>query len=114
MSPETLSSHEWSNILSSDTYSENLIGFIIDEVHCIKNCEFEPGVLILLIILNLCNRGESFRTEFSHLGETRNIVPEGVCLMTLTATATLSTRKYYIIKNLSMQNPVVMYMASAR
>ena len=33
--------------------------------------------------------------------------------MALTATATLSTRKY-IIKNLSMQNPVVVYMAPAK
>ena len=79
----------------------------------LKNGEFEPGVLILLIILNLCNRGESFRTEFSHLGEIRSIVPEGVRLMALTATATLSTRKY-IIKNLSMQNPVVVYMTPAK
>ena len=69
----------------------------------LKNGEFESGVLILSI--NLCNRGESFRTEFSHLGEIRSIVPEGVRLMALTATATISTRKY-IIKNLSMQNPV--------
>ena len=56
VSPEILSSPEWRNMLSSDTYSENLIGFKIDEAHCIKNGQFEPGVLILLIILNLCNR----------------------------------------------------------
>ena len=36
VSPETLSFPEWRNMLSSDTYSENLIGFIIDEAHCIK------------------------------------------------------------------------------
>ena len=36
VSPETLCFPEWRNMLSSDTYSENLIGFIIDEAHCIK------------------------------------------------------------------------------
>ncbi len=55
------------------------------------------------------SRGESFRTELSHLGEIRSIVPEGINVMALTATATLSTRKF-IIRNLSMTNPTVVYM----
>ncbi len=54
------------------------------------------------------SRGESFRTEFSHLGEIRSIVPEEINVMALTATATLSTRKF-IIRNLSMTNPTVVY-----
>ena len=37
MSPEALfMSTEWRNMLSSDIYRENLMGFIIDEAHCIK------------------------------------------------------------------------------
>ena len=46
--------------------------------------------------------------EFSHLGEIRSIVPRDIHLMALTATATLSTRKY-IIGNLSMQDPAIVY-----
>ncbi len=53
-------------------------------------------------------RGPSFRKEFSHLEEIRSIVPESVCLMTLTATATFSTRRF-IIKNLCMKNPAIVY-----
>ena len=55
----------------------------------------------------LC-RGDSFRMEFSHLGEIRSIVPRDVDLMALTAIATLSTRKY-IIGYLSMQDPAIVY-----
>ncbi len=53
-------------------------------------------------------RGPSFRKEFSHLEEIRSIVPESVRLMTLTATATFSTRRF-IIKNLCMNNPAIVY-----
>ena len=54
-------------------------------------------------------RGDSFRKEFSCLEEIRSIVPESVHLLTLTATATLSTRKF-IIKNLCMDNPAIVYV----
>ena len=36
------------------------------------------------VLCMLC-RGDSFRMEFSHLGEIRSIVPRGVHLMALTA-----------------------------
>ena len=52
-------------------------------------------------------RGKTFRKELSDIGEIRSFVPRRVRLMmTLTATATLSTRKF-IIKNLNMQNTAV-------
>ena len=54
-------------------------------------------------------RGKTFRKEFSDIGEIRSIVPRRVRLMALTATATLSTRKF-IIKNLNMQNTAVVYV----
>lgn len=53
----------------------------------------------------LC-RGNSFRREFSHLGEVRSIIPESVKVMALTATATNSTRAS-IIKSLDMQKPTL-------
>ena len=52
------------------------------------------------------NRGDSFRREFSRLGEVRSIIPENVHVMALTATATKSTRAE-IIKSLDMQRPVI-------
>ena len=54
-------------------------------------------------------RGKTFRKEFSDIGEIRSIVPRRVRLMALTATATLSTRKF-IIKNLNMQGTAVVYV----
>ena len=53
----------------------------------------------------LC-RGDTFRPEFSHLGEVRSIVPESVHVMALTATATNTTRAA-IIKILDMQKPII-------
>ena len=58
-------------------------------------------------------RGDSFRKEFSCLEEIRSIVPESVHLKTLNATATLSTRKF-IIKNLCMDNPAIVYIPPAK
>ena len=36
ISPEALHSLEWRNVLASDVYCKNLVGFIVDEAHCIK------------------------------------------------------------------------------
>lgn len=37
ISPEALFiSSEWRNMLSSNIYRENLLGFIVDEAHCVK------------------------------------------------------------------------------
>lgn len=52
------------------------------------------------------NRGTSFRREFSHLGEIRSIIPEGVHVMALTATATKATRQF-VIRKLNMYDPVI-------
>lgn len=75
---------------------------------CIISCNLKPISHYLLCVLPF-KRGQSFRKEFSHLEEIRSIVPESVHLMTLTATATLSTRKF-IIKNLCMRNPAIIYI----
>ena len=55
-----------------------------------------------------CNRGQTFRKEFTHLSELRSILSDRVHLMALTATATTTTRKY-IIDNLCMQKPAIVY-----
>ena len=50
------------------------------------------------------HRGDSFRTEFSHLGELRSIIPEAVKVIALTATATKASRRE-IIRSLDVQKP---------
>lgn len=52
------------------------------------------------------HRGDTFRPEFSHLGEVRSIIPDNVHVMALTATATKTTRAE-IIKILDMQTPMI-------
>ncbi len=52
------------------------------------------------------SRGDSFRCEYSYLGDIRSIIPEDVHVMALTATATNSTRQA-IIESLSMDKPVI-------
>lgn len=62
---------------------------------------------VLSFICSICfYRGESFRREFSRLGEVRSVIPEHVNVMALTATATTSSRAE-IIQSLDMQNPVI-------
>lgn len=51
-------------------------------------------------------RGKQFRKEYAHLGEIRGLLPNGVHIMALTATATKYTRKY-ICKSLSLVDPVM-------
>ena len=60
----------------------------------------------MLMLLCSC-RGESFRKEYSHLGEIRSLIPASVHMMTLTATATQQTRSK-IINKLCMEHPFVM------
>ena len=51
-------------------------------------------------------RGDSFRREFSRLGELRSIIPEHVNVTALTATATKFTRTC-IVKSLDLQSPKI-------
>ena len=65
------------------------------------------STVLLFILCSICfHRGESFRREFSRLGEVRSVIPEHVNVMALTATATTSSRAE-IIQSLDMQNPVI-------
>ncbi len=48
ISPEALFvSIEWRNVLSSDVFQNNLVGFVVDEAHCVKK-------LLVIIINNYC------------------------------------------------------------
>jgi len=48
-------------------------------------------------------RGDEFRTEFSKIGELRNLIPSCVNIMALTATATLQV----VTERLSLDNTIV-------
>ena len=109
-SPEALILLKWRNMLSNKVYRNNLVAFVVDEPHCIKKWYANGGIacVMVVIVVVVVLRGESFRKDFSDLGEIRSIVPRRVRLMALTATATLSTRKF-IIKNLNMQDTAIVY-----
>ena len=95
ISPEALILLKWRNMLSNKVYRDNLVAFVVDEAHCIKKWYANGGICVMVIIFEVVVlRGESFRKEFSDLGEIRSIVPRHVRLMALTTTATLSTRKF--------------------
>ena len=51
-------------------------------------------------------KGDEFRKEFSQLGEVRSLIPEGIHIMALTATATRSTH-LDICHTLGMKDPSV-------
>ena len=53
-----------------------------------------------------CCRGDSFRKEFSNIGEVRSLLPKGVHIMALTATATKTTREE-IRKILGMNDAII-------
>ena len=67
------------------------------ELHC--NC-YTNNINFTLF------RGETFRKEFSKIGEVRSIIPSRVNVMALTATATKATCKY-VCQRLGMSAPVV-------
>ena len=82
MSPEsTLASEKWRNVLASDVYQENLIGIVVDEVHCVT----EWGTS------NNNEKESAFRRWYSRLNELKLLVCD-VPFLALTATATKKTR----------------------
>ena len=75
------------------------------QVGCIGVLSYELGGLHSFYPLY---RGTSFRSEFSRIGEVRSLIPRGVNLMALTATATRSTRRR-IIQSLCMENCYIVF-----
>ena len=63
-------------------------------------------VMITKFLFYLLCRGDDFRVEFSRLGEVRSLIPKGVHIMALTATATRSLRRA-VCRTLGMDDPVV-------
>ena len=65
-------------------------------------------IIIIVTELFICyyNRGTTFRKEFAELQVVRSLIPSGVNVMALTATATSTTRRS-IIKILGMEKPLI-------
>ena len=58
------------------------------------------------MVFDLSYRGDTFRHEFTHLGEVNSLLPEAVHTMALTATATRASRRS-ICRTLGMKQVVV-------
>lgn len=76
------------NMLLSPHYKERLVCVAVDEAHCVKVW------------------GEQFRPTFSQIGDLRSIIPSGVNILALTATATAETF-HTVSHQLSMVKPVL-------
>lgn len=59
-----------------------------------------------LLCMHVSFRGDQFRKAFSILGQLRSLIPAGVCVMALTATATKQTFNI-VSERLSLSNPLV-------
>lgn len=60
----------------------------------------------ILLCLIFCCRGDTFRTVLGRVGEVRSLLPEGVKVMALTATATRSLHQV-VCHLLGMKNPCI-------
>lgn len=96
ISPESaIMNSTYRNMFLSHRYKEKLVALVVDEAHCVKTW------------------GDEFRTVFSQVGELRSLVPVGVHMMALTATATAETLR--IVSNrLCMINPVIVALPPHR
>lgn len=68
---------------------------------------YQDTTILKTCLICTPHRGETFRKEFSKLGEIRSLLPEGVHLMALTATATKTSRRD-ICRKLGMVNPFIL------
>ena len=82
-------------MLLSPPYQENLVALAVDEVHCVKSW------------------GDQFRKSFSRIGDLRSLIPKGVKILALTATATHETVSV-VIDKLSMQEVKTVALSISR
>lgn len=97
LSPKSaLESERWRSMLTSETYSQRLIGIAVDEVHCV----------IAWGLSNSNANKTAFRRWFSRLNEIRSLVRKGLNFLALTATASRTTREK-IFELLELDSPKV-------
>ena len=64
-------------------------------------------------IQNISYRGDTFRTVLDRIGEVHSILPEGLNVMALTATAT-KTLRYSVSRNIGMRNPYIVAISPCK
>ena len=96
ITPENIVRNElYRNMLLSTKYKQCLVALVVDEAHCIKLW------------------GEDFRQTFSEIGNIRSLIPSGVNVMALTATATSETYHCALIQ-LAMMDTVLVALPPDR
>ena len=96
ITPESIIPREkFRNMLLTPEYKNNLVALVVDEAHCVKTW------------------GDKFRTAFSKIGELRSIIPKGVNVLALTATATMATYNT-VCQRLCMPDPCLVAMSPCR
>ena len=83
------------NMLLSPPYQERLVALVVDEAHCVKTW------------------GDEFRTVYSEIGNLRNLIPNSVHILALTATATTETF-HVVSKRLSIDHPYLVALATTK
>ena len=97
ISPEALVSVlRWREMFRNPIYQSNLRGLVVDECHLCKAWGLS-----------------GFRKEYAEIGEIRSLVPPGVHIMALTATATSSTRKA-VMRILGMKHATVVNLPAVK
>ena len=82
-------------MLLSPIYQENLVALAVDEAHCVKSW------------------GDQFRKSLARIGDLRGLLPKGINVLALRATATTETLEV-VINRLSMHDVTVVAMPPCR
>ena len=96
---------KWRDLFHSKPYMSRVRAFVVDEAHTVKKW-YVSYILLCTYINHELNRGETFREALLSVGEVRSLLPQGVHMMALTATAT-KTLQRKVAKILGMHLPKV-------
>ncbi len=86
----------WRQLLGTSHYTRRVKAFVVDEAHTVKKWKVTNNYTVVhdctLVIPSVCiqHRGEPFHGALLRIGEIRSLLPEGVHMMAMTATATRS------------------------
>ena len=96
ISPESLlNNRSFRNMLLSPTYKAKLCALVVDEAHCVRTW------------------GDKFRVAFAKIGNIRSLLPTGVNVLALTATATKETYKI-VCERLSTPEPALIAVSPCK